>query len=377
MKRSCIPLSIYIHFPWCVRKCPYCDFNSYPLTAATNRDLYIAALIRDLQQDLPKIKDRKITSIYLGGGTPSLFVAQQIEKILNAIARHLPLAHSLEITMEINPGTVTEEECCNLRTLGINRLSVGVQSFQNVNLAALGRIYRRAQVVDTLSFVAEHFSNFNLDLLFGLPKQTVRSALNDLQLATSFSPTHLSWYQLTIEDGSQFYVQPPTLPSAERIWRIQEEGRNFLKWKKFRQYEVSAYSKKNAQCQHNLNYWLFGDYLGIGAGAHSKLTLGDKIIRFNKFSQPQEYLANPENFVAVSATLTARQLLEEFMLNALRLYRPIPLALFQARTGLHREILADCLKRAQALGLLQVHRHALVVTERGHNFLNDLLEVFF
>lgn len=368
-------LSIYIHFPWCVRKCPYCDFNSYAVTSDVDRDFYIYNLIRDFKKDLTKIDGRKITSIYLGGGTPSLFNAQQIEKLLNVIAEHCSLKNHLEITMEANPGTLPAEECGNLCSIGINRLSVGVQSFQNAKLKALGRIYRQSQVLRTLDIVAKNFNNFNLDLLFGLPQQTIKSALDDLQQALHFKPQHLSWYQLTIEEGSQFYVKPPMLPAAERIWQIQKSGQEFLVKHGFKQYEVSAYSKTHFQCQHNLNYWEFGDYLGIGAGAHSKLTLNGKIVRFHKLAKPQEYLT-AKSFIAASEILGPKQLPFEFMLNALRLFKPIPLSSFEVKTGIKISAIAEKLAAAQKLGLLRVTPKNIITTSRGHNFLNDLLEIF-
>lgn len=368
-------LSIYIHFPWCMRKCPYCDFNSYALTSAVDRDLYIATLIRDFKQDLPKIKSRNIASIYLGGGTPSLFRSRQIEKLLNEIARDGLLKGNLEITMEVNPGTITRSQCRDLRALGINRLSVGVQSFQNVKLALLGRIYRRAQVLHTLDFVAEYFENFNLDLLFGLPRQNIRDALQDLRQALFFKPKHISWYQLTLEKGTPFYLDPPSLPSADEIWEIQQAGQKLLRQQDFIQYEVSAYSKRNYQCQHNVNYWEFGDYLGIGAGAHSKLTLPDKIIRFHKFPKPQDYLMAKE-FIAATEALSAKQLPFEFMLNALRLFKPIPFSLFEEMTGIKIDTIAEKLSQAQKLGLLRLTSKHIIATSRGRNFLNDLLEIF-
>lgn len=375
LEYSMVPLSIYLHFPWCLRKCPYCDFNSYPLEQQDRRKEYVAALIRDFKHDLPHVQGRKIVSIYLGGGTPSLFDAQQIAKILNAVAQDCTLENNLEVTMEANPGTLTRDKCYDLHALGVNRLSLGVQSLQNKNLALLGRIYRQSQVLRTLDFVARQFKNFNVDLLFGLPHQTVKSALNDLSQTLCFKPQHISWYQLTIEEGSQFYAKPPPLPQAERIWQIQEMGQKFLHTHGFKQYEVSAYNKTGHACRHNVNYWQFGDYLGIGAGAHSKITLADKIIRFNKWSKPQDYLTK-ETFIAAQEILSAQQLPFEFMLNALRLYRPIPLALFKVRTGLPISAISSHLKAAKDLGLLRVAKRSIIVTHKGHNFLNDLLELF-
>lgn len=379
---STIPLSLYVHIPWCIRKCPYCDFNSYPKDFAFDEDLYVDALLLDLQQDLHDLcssERRNLHSIFIGGGTPSLFSLSAIAKILSKLNDN-----DIEITMEVNPGTIDYEYLVGIRSLGVNRLSLGVQSFQDDKLQALGRIHDAKTAIKTVKMAHDAgFENINLDLIFGLPKQNVKDAIFDLQNAASLAPTHISWYQLTIEEGSQFYQKPPTLPNIDEVWEIQRAGQEYLKQNNYAQYEVSAYSKPGYQCQHNLNYWFFGDYFGIGAGAHGKITSisNNAILEVNrtcKLASPVKYSQGVENknFTEKREVIATEKLPFEFMLNALRLYQPIPFALFRQRTGLNISVITDQLCAAESQGLIEIVGDKIITTDKGRNFLNDLLEIF-
>lgn len=376
-------LGLYIHLPWCLSKCPYCDFNSYPKskTQALPADLYVECLQNDLQHDLSRINKKKLTSIYIGGGTPSLFPTKAIAKIIDGVRKEtcFTFDSAIEISMEANPGTINKQTCQELLQGGINRLSVGVQSFQRDRLIAIGRIHDEKKACAALEAVnAAGFNNYNIDLMFGLPGQTVADALFDLEIALSFAPTHISWYQLTIEEGSRFYNQPPkALPASEIIWEMQQQGQQFLKDAGFTQYEISAYSKQGYQCEHNVNYWEFGDYLGIGAGAHSKITDRDSgvVRRFWKFADPIQYMQNQVRTEA-EKIISHDDLPLEFMLNALRLYKPIPVKLFIERTGMDIHVIKDKLQKACDLGLIKLTSTHIETTTRGRNFLNDLLEIF-
>lgn len=339
-------------------------------------ETYINALINDLDADLSQVTNRPLVSIFMGGGTPSLFSPPAIEAILNVVQKRLTLAADIEITLEANPGTVEYERFAGYRAAGVNRLSIGIQSFQSDKLKALGRIHNDFDAIRAAE--AAHkagFDNFNLDLMHGLPQQTMNDALFDLQTALSLSPTHLSWYQLTIEPNTFFAHKPPVLPQDEAIWEIQEAGRQLLATRGFKQYEISAYSLENKECQHNKNYWEFGDYLGIGAGAHSKITDKQTITRCWKVKNPKDYLANDVK-IGAQEKVTEQELPFEFMLNALRLYTDIPVKQFEQRTKLSIETIKDQLNNAQQKELLKWDTATIRPTELGRRFYNDLVAMF-
>lgn len=376
---SPVPLSLYIHIPWCVKKCPYCDFNSHQVRQEIPEQAYIEELIADLEQDLPKIWGRRISSIFFGGGTPSLFSPVGIEKILNEVRARLSFAPDIEITLEANPGTVEQSRFEGFFAAGVNRLSIGVQSFQATKLKVLGRIHDRDAAIRAANAApAAGFKTFNLDLMFGLPQQTIAEALADLQTAIDLKPTHISWYQLTLEPNTLFYQKPPTLPQDDLIESIFFQGQDLLATHGFKQYEVSAYCQPGHACKHNINYWEFGDYLGIGAGAHSKLTdMSQQVAtRIWKTKHPKNYLDPQQPFIAGQQMISATEMPFEFMLNALRLYQAIPLVLFEANAGLSSAALTAKLQLAQAKKLLVVENEQIITTELGRRFLNNVLEIF-
>lgn len=374
------PLSLYIHFPWCIRKCPYCDFNSHTLKTDLPEDEYIDTLIVDLDNDLKKIQTpTPLISIFMGGGTPSLFSATALKKLLDAIQQRIEFSPNIEITLEANPGTVEYQRFAGYHEAGINRLSIGIQSFQTEKLKALGRIHDAQEAIRAAETAHRAgFTNFNLDLMHGLPQQSLAEGLQDLQTAIALNPTHLSWYQLTLEPNTLFAKQPPQLPHEEIIWELQEQGKHLLKQHGFEQYEISAYAKNNHQSQHNLNYWQFGDYLGIGAGAHSKITdtQTQQIIRTWKVKNPRDYLTQKNNFIGEEKIIPAKELPFEFMLNALRLYQTIPLTLFSVRTGLSLEIIKKPLIAAEKKELLTWNETSIQTTDLGRQFYNNLVEIF-
>lgn len=374
-----IPLSLYIHIPWCVRKCPYCDFNSHESRQEIPEDLYVTALIQDLEENLPRIWGRSLTSIFFGGGTPSLFSPKAIEKILTAVHSRLRMSPDTEITLEANPGTVDESHFVGFRQAGINRLSIGVQSLQEEKLKALGRIHGRDAALRAIeSAVRAGFDNFNVDLMHGLPGQSIEDALSDVRDALAFMPPHLSWYQLTIEPHTFFHHQPPRLPEEDVLWDIQEQGKVIITQANLRQYEVSAYAKLNHECKHNKNYWEFGDYLGIGAGAHSKITDVEQqtIVRHWQVKNPSDYLDSNQSFIAQQVTLAPHDICFEFMMNALRLTQGVSVNLFKERTGLSLDVIEPALAIARSKKLLVSHPDMLCATELGHQFLNDLVGLF-
>lgn len=374
-----IPLSLYIHLPWCVRKCPYCDFNSHEARDNLPEELYVAALMRDLEEQLPRIWGRRLVSIFFGGGTPSLFSPQAIEKILTGVNTRLNFNNDIEITLEANPGTIDESRFKGFRAAGVNRLSIGIQSLQNEKLKSLGRIHDRDYALRAIdAAVSSGFNNFNLDLMHGLPNQSIDDAMSDLRDALQFSPPHLSWYQLTIEPNTFFHHQPPTLPVDDILWDIQEKGKNLLAENKLTQYEISAYSKPNHECIHNTNYWEFGDYLGIGAGAHSKITDVDQgvITRHSQVKHPKDYLDPHKNLIASQHGVTEKEVIFEFMLNALRLTKGVNAALFTERTGLSISTLEPMLTEAKKKNLLFDDSEVLCATDLGQRFLNDVIEMF-
>ncbi len=369
-----IPLSLYIHLPWCRRKCPYCDFNSYPAPEILPEKEYIAVLIRDLKNELTKINHRNLHSIFIGGGTPSLFNATAIAELLQNIDNIIPFSQQIEITMEVNPCSITKSKLKLLRSAGINRLSIGVQSLQDDKLAAIGRIHTAKETIQAVTTAQETgFNNINLDLMYGLPNQTIADALSDLNAALALEPTHLSWYQLTLEPNTAFYRKPPALPDDDILWSMQQQGQKLINAANFKQYEVSAYAKANYCCQHNLNYWQFGDYIGIGAGAHSKITTNDQIIRIKKYRHPKTYL---DKCTEAKTAISQEDLALEFMLNALRLSAPIATELFTQRTGLPIAAIALQLNQAKDSGFLDWDQEIIITTDLGKKFLNQLLLLF-
>ncbi len=372
------PLSLYIHIPWCVRKCPYCDFNSHAVKGELPEAAYVAALLDDLESELADIQGRSIQTIFIGGGTPSLFSAAAITQILAGVATRAALAPDAEITMEANPGTFEQERFAGFRAAGVNRLSIGIQSFSDTQLKALGRIHNADEAYRAVASArAIGFDNINLDLMHGLPRQDLAGALLDLDTAISLQPDHLSWYQLTIEPNTEFNARPPRLPVDEVLWDIQERGQAKLAAEGFVQYEVSAYARDNRKAAHNLNYWAFGDYIGIGAGAHGKLTgpQGTQITRRWKQRQPTAYM-DPGRRLGGENPIAPDELAFEFMLNALRLVDGVPLALLSARTGVNPEAIRPQLDKAMRQGLLESDPLWIKPTQQGRLFLNNLLELF-
>lgn len=372
------PLALYIHIPWCVRKCPYCDFNSHAASPVLPEEEYVDALLADLDQDLAAVYGRPLSSIFFGGGTPSLFSAAALGRLLAGVEQRIPFTADIEITLEANPGTFEQDKFVAYRKLGINRLSIGIQSFQPNKLEALGRIHTGDEALRAAEMARRAgFDNFNLDLMHGLPDQSLEEALDDLRQAIALAPTHLSWYQLTLEPNTVFWNQPPELPEDDILWDIQEAGQALLAEHGFSQYEVSAYARPSKAARHNLNYWSFGDFIGIGAGAHGKLSHPDgRIVRTWKTRLPKDYLNPAKQFKAGEKTLTADELPFEFLMNALRLTPGVDAELFAQRTGLPLQTLAAARAEAEQKGLLQVEPTRLVATARGQLFLNDLLQYF-
>ncbi|MDO7903616.1 radical SAM family heme chaperone HemW [Pseudomonas sp. K1(2024)] len=372
------PLSLYIHIPWCVRKCPYCDFNSHQAGPTLPEAQYVDALLADLALEMPAVQGRSISSIFFGGGTPSLFSAAALGRLLRGIEQRIPFAADIEITLEANPGTFEQDKFKAYRQTGINRLSIGVQSFQAQKLEKLGRIHNGDEAVRAAGMArAAGFDNFNLDLMHGLPEQSLDEALGDLRQAIDLGPTHLSWYQLTLEPNTVFWNQPPLLPEDDILWDIQEAGQALMAEQGYRQYEVSAYAQAERAARHNLNYWRFGDFIGIGAGAHGKLSFPDgRILRTWKTRLPKDYL-NPEKpYKAGEKLLPPDELPFEFLMNALRLTEGVEAELFTQRTGLPLAQLAEARRAAEQKGLLRVEPKRLAATPQGQLFLNDLLQYF-
>lgn len=372
------PLALYIHIPWCVRKCPYCDFNSHAAGPTLPEEEYVDALLADLDSDLQHVHGRPLTSIFFGGGTPSLFSDRALGRLLEGVERRIAFADDIEITLEANPGTFEQAKFKGYRSLGINRLSIGVQSFQEAKLKALGRIHNGDEAIRAADMArAAGFDNFNLDLMHGLPEQSIEDALFDLRTAIAQAPTHLSWYQLTMEPNTVFWSQPPQLPEDDLLWDIQEAGQALLAAEGYAQYEVSAYARPGKQARHNLNYWTFGDFLGIGAGAHAKRSTPDgRILRTWKTRLPKDYLDPSKAYQAGERVLDAEELPFEFLMNVLRLTEGAPVELFSQRTGLPLAQLDGARREGERLGLLQADDRRLVATARGQLFLNDLLQLF-
>ena len=372
------PLALYVHIPWCIRKCPYCDFNSHAATPELPEQAYVAAVLADLDLDLVHVHGRRLESIFFGGGTPSLFSAQALQALLVGIEQRIPFSPSIEITLEANPGTFEQEKFAAYRALGINRLSIGIQSFADSKLQALGRVHSGTEAIAAIEMARKAgFDNFNLDLMHGLPNQSPEEAIADLQTAIDLAPSHLSWYQLTMEPNTVFWSKPPVLPEDDVLWDIQEAGQALLAEHDYIQYEVSAYARAEAVALHNVNYWSFGDFIGIGAGAHGKVSDPQgRIQRTWKTRQPTDYL-NPEKpFLAGSNILAAEDLPFEFLMNALRLTDGVELKLFSERTGLSMTALQDGLSEARQRGLLFDDPQRLAASAQGQLFLNDLLQIF-
>lgn len=375
-----IPLSLYIHIPWCIRKCPYCDFNSHQAPTELPEREYIKALLDDLKQEASQTNNRPINTIFIGGGTPSLFSAKSIDALLVGIREICVLDDDIEITLEANPGTFEQQRFNDYRLAGINRLSIGIQSYNTEHLKVLGRVHNADEALMAAQIARQAgFDNFNLDLMFGLPQQSTEQALNDLGKAIDCGPSHLSWYQLTLEPNTLFHHNPPQLPDHESQWDIQQAGQALLASNEYQQYEVSAYAKDQKMCRHNLNYWEFGDYIGIGAGAHGKLTDSSGLItRYQKYRQPKQYLENAaaEKFRSSSKLLKTEELPFEFMLNALRLKSGVDKTVYQERTGQPLSSIHNLTEQAKTKGLLVKVDDKFICTEQGWRFLDDTLSLF-
>ncbi len=372
------PLALYVHMPWCVKKCPYCDFNSHELKGSLADTEYADALIRDLENALPSIWGRRVYSIFFGGGTPSLFPAATMDRLLAAFRARLSMEPDCEVTLEANPGTFEAEKFRDYAAAGINRLSIGIQSFNPGHLKALGRIHDDTEAWRAIEIASKHFTNINLDLMYGLPDQTPAESEADCAAALSCGTSHLSFYSLTLEPNTVFHRYPPALPDADAEANMQDAIEARLGEGGFTHYETSAYARTGRECRHNLNYWRFGDYLGIGAGAHSKLSFPDRITRQARFKQPNSYFDNLGKGTAVSEeqVVGPRDLPFEFMMNALRLTEGFPVAMFTERTGLPITAAAKALDAAEEKGLIARDHERIRPTERGQHFLNDLLQLF-
>jgi putative oxygen-independent coproporphyrinogen III oxidase len=373
------PLSLYIHLPWCERKCPYCDFNSHE-TKHVPEDRYIDSLLEDLRADKHYIAQRQVDTLFIGGGTPSLFSVQSIERLMQGLRNSVDLSSELEATMEANPGSAEADKFQGFRAAGINRLSLGVQSFQDEQLQALGRVHSADEAHAAIEMIrSAGFENFNIDLMHGLPAQTPQGALADLKTALAYKPPHLSWYQLTIEPNTVFHNRPPVLPVEDALAEIQDCGEELLAANGCSQYEVSAYSQTDRACRHNLNYWSFGDYLGIGAGAHGKISHTDgRIIRYSKRRQPDAYMSATEaDFTASRRELGTDELSGEFMLNALRLNQGFSLQQFSATTGLPAQRVEGTIDQLANKKLLIVDGDQVRTSALGRRFLDSVVAEFF
>lgn len=372
------PLSLYVHFPWCVKKCPYCDFNSHEATGGFPEDEYLSAVRADLEQALPLIWGRKIYTIFIGGGTPSLMSAKGLDRLLSDIRTLLPLDGAVEITMEANPGTFEAEKFKSYRASGINRLSIGIQSFNARHLEALGRIHDGDEARRAVDIAMANFDNFNLDLMYALPSQTLEEARQDVQTAIEFAPPHLSLYHLTMEPNTVFAKYPPVVPDDDASADIQDMIAEETTTAGYQHYEVSAYAQPKRQARHNINYWEFGDYLGIGAGAHTKLSFPHRVIRQARYKQPKSYMEQMRlgNPVQEETEITRSELGFEFMLNAMRLTNGVEVNLFAERTGMPLNAIERALNDAEAKGLLYRDYKTIKPTELGQRFLNDLQQMF-
>ncbi|MDG2943862.1 radical SAM family heme chaperone HemW [Bisgaard Taxon 10/6] len=377
------PLSLYVHIPWCVQKCPYCDFNSHGQKGEIPERDYVRHLLADLRQDLQRYRDsirnRPLSSIFIGGGTPSLFSAEAIRTLLAGIRAQIPFSEEIEITLEVNPGTAEAERFRGYVNAGVTRLSVGIQSFSDEKLKALGRIHNSAEAKSAVGFAQDLFGqglkSFNLDLMHGLPNQTVEQALDDLQRAIALNPPHLSWYQLTVEPNTMFAYRPPKLPDDDELWDIFEQGHQLLTAAGYQQYETSAYAKPGFQCRHNLNYWRFGDYLAVGCGAHGKLSFTDgRIVRYSKTKHPKGYLRGEYLYEEKNVPKSDRTF--EFFMNRFRLLEPVPKTEFEQFTGLSQNAVKNDIVWAAEQNYLTETDRSWQITEHGKLFLNELLARF-
>jgi len=376
-------LSLYVHIPWCVQKCPYCDFNSHGQKGEIPERDYVRHLLADLRQDLQRYRDsirnRPLSSIFIGGGTPSLFSAEAIRTLLAGIRAQIPFSEEIEITLEVNPGTAEAERFRGYVNAGVTRLSVGIQSFSDEKLKALGRIHNSAEAQSAVGFAQDLFGqglkSFNLDLMHGLPNQTVEQALDDLQRAIALNPPHLSWYQLTVEPNTMFAYRPPKLPDDDELWDIFEQGHQLLTTAGYQQYETSAYAKPGFQCRHNLNYWRFGDYLAVGCGAHGKLSFTDgRIVRYSKTKHPKGYLRGEYLYEEKNVPKSDRTF--EFFMNRFRLLEPVPKTEFEQFTGLSQNAVKNDIVWAAEQNYLTETDRSWQITEHGKLFLNELLARF-
>ena len=372
-----IPLSLYIHIPWCVKKCPYCDFNSHEKNESYDEDTYVDALIADLRTEYPKTNNRPIESIFFGGGTPSLFSSEAISRILQAVNGETKLSENAEITLEANPGTFEQEKFAGFRTAGINRLSIGIQSFNETHLKKLGRIHGSDEAYKAIETAKQTgFENINLDLMFALPEQSIEQAKQDIKTACETNVNHISHYQLTIEPNTYFHKYPPVLPENDTSWDMQNACHEILSSSQYQQYEVSAFSKQGKQCKHNNNYWLFGDYIGIGAGAHGKITDNEnsEITRNWKRKQPKDYMQQALNGNATSDSEAIKKddLIFEFLMNSLRLKNGFDIKTFEQRTGLSKEELLKTLNTIDSV-MLDIQAEKISTSEQGYRFLNNVL----
>lgn len=372
------PLSLYVHFPWCVKKCPYCDFNSHEATGGFPEKEYLDALRADLEMALPLIWGRKIYTIFIGGGTPSLLSAAGLDRLLSDIRTLLPLDGAVEITMEANPGTFEAEKFASYRASGINRLSIGIQSFNARHLQALGRIHDGDEARRAVDIAMANFDNFNLDLMYALPSQTLEEARQDVRTAIAYAPPHLSLYHLTMEPNTVFAKYPPVVPDDDASADMQDMIEQETSAAGYRHYEVSAYAQPKRQARHNLNYWEFGDYLGIGAGAHTKLSFPHRVIRQARYKQPKTYMEHMRqgNPVQEEKEITRTEMGFEFMLNAMRLVEGVEVNLFAERTGMPLNAVEHALNEAEAKGLLFRDHKIIRPSELGQRFLNDLQQLF-
>ena len=372
------PLSLYIHIPWCVKKCPYCDFNSHESRNEIPEKRYVAALIADLEQSVPRVYGRKIKSVFFGGGTPSLFSAQSVDEILGAVRMLTPLDYGAEVTLEANPGTVEISRFAGYKQAGVNRISLGIQSFNADYLKALGRIHDDKQAIAAAELALKTFERVNLDVMYALPNQTLAHALQDAKQAVSLNPDHLSFYHLTLEPNTPFHRTPPSLPSDDVSADMQEQIEALLLQNGYEHYETSAFCRPKSQARHNLNYWQFGDYLGIGAGAHSKLSFHDKITRETRHKHPNAFMENAERGNAVDNTwvIERADLGFEFMMNALRLTGGFETKLFQERTGMPWQAVSIRVTAAINKGLITQNHQFIQPTLLGQRYLNNLLEIF-
>lgn len=369
------PLSLYIHTPWCVKKCPYCDFNSHPLSSSFDESSYIDKLIAELEQYQSQMTQRKLHSIFIGGGTPSLISHKSYQKLFKRITEYSPI-DNIEITLEANPGTVEQHYIDGYRQIGINRISLGAQSFNNEHLKALGRIHSRDEIIKAIA-KARHagFDNINIDLMYALPKQTPQQALEDLNTAIDMTPEHISWYQLTLEPNTLFAVKPPPIPDHDTQADIEQMGLAVLEKNGYCRYEVSAYAKGPC-CQHNLNYWRYGDYIGIGAGAHGKISTKDGVKRSHNVRHPKQYLGQPLKNITTWRAITIDDLIFEFMLNHLRLIEPVQYSHFERVTGLNRATLLNILQDLEKQNLLKQSQHQFQLTPQGFQHLDTIVSHF-